>query len=89
MTDLLDRYWKLVVIWVLSLIAVGSISSVAQVRSRGFDPPLQLPTILSGNDVGFRVDRTQDGIPVGTLVVRIDGVWVAPESSPRGSATPR
>jgi hypothetical protein len=34
------------------------------------------PTVVFGNDVGFRIERTQDGIPVGKVVVRIDGTWV-------------
>ena len=82
MTDLLSRYWKLAAVWALSLIVVGSMSSSAQVRP-GFQSLLELPTILSGSDVGFRIERTRDGIPVGTIVVRVDGRWVAAESSPR------
>jgi hypothetical protein len=26
--------------------------------------------------MGFRIESTKDGIPVGKIVVRIDGVWV-------------
>jgi hypothetical protein len=77
------RVWKLTLAWMLSLVAVGAIASVltsAQVR-----PPLALgepqpitegTTILTGSDIGFRVERTQDGVPIGTLVVRVDGRWV-------------
>jgi len=33
-------------------------------------PPLltEGTTILSGSDIGFRIERTQDGVPIGTLV---------------------
>jgi hypothetical protein len=38
------------------------------------------PRVLSGADLGFRVDGTaRDGAPIGTIVVRIDGKWVAPQ----------
>jgi hypothetical protein len=51
-------------------------------------PPLAVPQqgqlkIISGDDLGFRVDRyrangndTEKGTPLGTLMVRIDGKWV-------------
>lgn len=36
--------------------------------------------VLSGSDVGFRIDgRSRDGVPIGALVVRIDGKWVSPQ----------
>jgi hypothetical protein len=84
MTTNTARVWKLTLAWMLSLVAVGALASVltsAQAR-----PPLVLglpsaeitegTTILSGSDIGFRVERTQDGVPIGTLVVRVDGRWV-------------
>ena len=37
------------------------------------------PTILSGPDIGFRVQSRNGETPVGTLVVRVDGKWVAPQ----------
>jgi len=76
------RVWKVALAWMLSLVAVGAIASVltsAQVRLQTpGQPPLMTEgtTILSGSDVGFRVERTQDGVPIGTLVVRVDGRWV-------------
>jgi hypothetical protein len=30
--------------------------------------------------VGFRLERVRDGVPVGQVVVRIDGRWVEPQS---------
>jgi hypothetical protein len=72
----LMRHWKLGILWALSLVLVGAISSSAQVqRGRPF-PVTEQPTVVSGADLGFRVERTQDGIPVGKVVVRIDGRWV-------------
>jgi hypothetical protein len=38
------------------------------------------PRVLSGSDLGFRVDATaRDGAPIGAIVVRIDGKWVSPQ----------
>jgi len=42
-------------------------------------PPLSqdAPTVLTGSDFGFRVDSwSQDGTPVGKIVIRHDGKWV-------------
>ena len=41
-------------------------------------PRSQAPVILSGPDIGFRLDvqGLADGRPTGRLVVRIDGRWV-------------
>jgi hypothetical protein len=82
MAALLTRHWKLAIVWALSLLAVGAISSSAQAQRPGGWPGLpfsfltESPTVVSGNDVGFRIERTQDGIPIGRLVVRVDGRWV-------------
>ena len=38
------------------------------------------PRVLSGSDLGFRVDGiAKDGAPIGTIVVRVDGKWVSPQ----------
>jgi hypothetical protein len=82
MARLLTRHWKLAILWALSLVAVGAISSLAQAQGPGQRSGLQFnfltesPTVVSGNDVGFRIERTQDGILIGRLVVRVDGRWV-------------
>jgi hypothetical protein len=37
---------------------------------------LVAPTIIAGPDLGFRVESAQNNIPIGKIVVRIDGHWV-------------
>ena len=38
------------------------------------------PRVLTGSDLGFRIDGTaRDGAPVGAIVLRIDGKWVSPQ----------
>jgi hypothetical protein len=67
----------LAVIWVASIVATGAWAT-AQAPSPS-SPPVQLPTIISGNDVGFRVESLRGNTPVGTLVIRINGQWVDAE----------
>jgi hypothetical protein len=74
----LTLHWKVAILWALSLIVVSVISSSAQdprIRPRGVNPT-ETPTVVSGNDVGFRIERTEDGIPAGRVVVRVNGRWV-------------
>jgi hypothetical protein len=55
-----------VVIWLGSLVGVG-VWAQTQPQQR----------VISGNDLGFRVDGQQrDGTPIGKLVVRMNGQWV-------------
>jgi hypothetical protein len=78
MAALLTRHWKLAILWALSLLAVGAISSSAQAQRLGLGSLFitESPTVVSGNDVGFRIERARDGILIGRLVVRVDGRWV-------------
>jgi hypothetical protein len=73
--------WKLIVLWALSLVVVGVLSASAQ-----NDRLTISPQFVNGDDIGFRIERTVDGVPVGRLVVRVDGRWVNVESP---SSTPR
>jgi hypothetical protein len=34
------------------------------------------PTVISGNDIGFRMEGRRGTAAVGRLVVRVDGQWV-------------
>ena len=62
----------LTVLWVLSLLIVSSV-----VRAQAYPiEPLPEPRIISGPDLGFRVEGMQRGVPVGRLVIRVDGRWV-------------
>jgi hypothetical protein len=51
----------------------------------------QAPMILSGSDIGFRVDRQRSGNLgrlTGAWVVRVNGQWVEPDTSgPRPLST--
>ncbi len=63
---------RLAVLWFVSLVIVSALTAalaVAQTR-------LPEPRVLSGSDIGFRVEgRDLSGNPTGTFVVRIGGEW--------------
>lgn len=47
------------------------------VRPIGPDGKQAEPLVLSGTDVGFRVDHEEaDGTRTGALVVKVDGRWI-------------
>ncbi len=60
---------RIVVLWLLSLLAVAGLASSLTAQAQ--------QTILSGSDLGFRVERMgTSGQPVGTLMVRVNGKWM-------------
>jgi hypothetical protein len=64
-------------LWAASVVVTGA---WAQTPAPLPPAPLaQAPTILSGSDLGFRVDRRNGSVPVGALVVRMNGQWVEVE----------
>ena len=72
----ITQAWKLVLMWVVSLIVVAVAASTlawAQTTGEG--------RVISGNDLGFRVDTVRGGVPTGRLVVRINGRWVEAKES--------
>ena len=66
-----SRYWKIGLLWALSLLTVGYVSAAAQTFLL-----TETPQVVAGNDVGFRIERTENGIAVGKIVVRVDGRWI-------------
>jgi len=66
-----------VVVLVVSLLAIVSTVLMGQSRT----PAVSDPVVLSGDDLGFRIDRHEGGRPIGTWVVRLNGRWVEPKSA--------
>jgi hypothetical protein len=64
----------LILLWALSLIIVGVFAYAQAPTQRG-----TTPTVLSGSDIGFRVERPGRDAVAGTFVVRINGEWVRAE----------
>jgi hypothetical protein len=59
----------LVVLWALSLIIVGALAHAQTPAQRN-----NAPTIITGSDIGFRVERQQGDRVTGTFIVRINGI---------------
>lgn len=61
------------VLCLLALLAAGA-AAASLTLAQTAQPQ---PRIVSGDDIGFRVDSTdRTGRPVGTLMVRVNGEWV-------------
>jgi hypothetical protein len=58
---------------------LGTLLAGVWLRAQTIQP--QAPTIISGPDLGFRVDSRKGNTLVGGLLVRINGQWVEVESS--------
>jgi hypothetical protein len=62
-------------LWVASLLLVATIARAQKApRSNASEPE-----VIAGPSVGFRVDSYNGSTPVGELVVRRNGSWVAVE----------
>ena len=84
--------------WVLWLILVamfvGAEVPQTQTPPAAIQPPLDRglsrgpnspsPPVIAGNDLGFRVENARDGLPVGKLVIRINGHWVEAQLATTG-----
>lgn len=66
------RIAMLAVLWVATLLIVATIAR-AQVHPIN---PLPEPKVVFGPDFGIRIEGEQNGVPVGPLVVKINGKWV-------------
>jgi len=74
-------------VWVMTIVATG-LWVHAQSSPRVLPParpaPVpspnennEIPTIISGNDIGFRVESwRKDGTPIGRIVVHQEGKWL-------------
>src|SRR5436190_11252837 len=72
--DIVKSYYKrigFIVIWAASLVFVSEWGHTQTASNSG------TPTIISGNDLGFRVDERIGDVVAGTLVVRMNGEWLA------------
>ena len=46
------------------------------------------PSVISGADIGFRVERTERDAAVGRLMVRVNGKWMEAQFSSRPNIFP-
>jgi hypothetical protein len=73
---------RLLAVMCILIVALVAARSWAQVPVPRAVVPVPTPTVISGNDIGFRVEGLRGRTtPVGRLVIRVDGQWVEPEIS--------
>jgi hypothetical protein len=82
MKSRLSRRLVFVLAWVISVTAAGALGRAAAQRSN------DEPAIVSGADIGFRIDGIDSGVRKGRLVVRVDGKWVDAEVTSRMHVRP-
>ena len=62
---------KLALAWILSLMVVATASRLTLAQTGTSDKK-----VVSGNDLGFRIDSERGGVPTGHFVIRVNGNWV-------------
>lgn len=78
------RAWTFLgVLWLVSLVAVGSIT-----YAQSLQPAPAPPNMITGPDLGFVVEHQKGGIAFGQLIVRVDGQWRRAAGSARGHVVP-
>jgi hypothetical protein len=76
--------FRLALIWLLSLFAVGAWAQGRRGQQPGLDNVTVIVSVISGDDIGFRVESWNGNVPEGRWVVRSpmsNGRWVEPLSS--------
>lgn len=67
------------VLWPVTTLLLGGALAATWAHAQAPRRPSAAPTVISGSDIGFRVDSFKGTTPVGRLVVRVNGDWVEPE----------
>jgi hypothetical protein len=65
---------RAIVVGSLILVLLGAYVGGQVIRER---KPVTPPVVLSGGDVGFQITAREGTTPVGSIVVRENGKWVA------------
>jgi hypothetical protein len=69
----------LIVVWLVSMMwayAQAPVQPAPPLTPRGLPPGQDEPArIISGNDIGFRVEDVRNNRLVGRFVVRVNGQW--------------
>jgi hypothetical protein len=78
---MLSRRATVVVLWLVSMFIAGVLGYAQTPLPPRAPRSTEPPTVISGNDLGFRVDARKGNTPLGRFVVRVDGQWVEIEES--------
>jgi hypothetical protein len=66
----------IVVVVAIALVSLVSGWLSAQAYQLRSVTPVQPAVVMSGGDIGFRIEGRSGDVQVGTLVVKIDGRWM-------------
>ncbi|MEQ1870703.1 MAG: hypothetical protein ABL961_11825 [Vicinamibacterales bacterium] len=72
----ITQAWRLALVWAVSLIAIG-VAAAALTLAQGAPDK----RVVSGSDLGFRVESDRNGVPTGRFVIRVNGQWVEVKES--------
>lgn len=79
---------RFVLLWAASLVFVGVWASAQQVPPAAQPPQEVVPSVLSGPNIGFRLEGRSGSTPVVRIVIRKDAnsPWIAADlaSAPTG-----
>jgi hypothetical protein len=67
-------------LWIVVVVVVLTGARWAYAQAIAVNPVT--PAVLTGGDFGFRIEGDRAGTPVGELVVKVNGRWVAADFSP-------
>ena len=65
--------------WTVTLLAFVLVAASVLVTAQAVMVRPVPPTVLSGDDVGLRIEGDRGGTPIGTIVVKQNGEWVEAE----------
>ena len=71
-----------------AMLGTATLVGAGWVSAQSAQNPAPGRTVISGDDIGFRVEGYADGRPIGTLVVRVNGVWMEADYAPRHRTMP-
>jgi hypothetical protein len=58
-------------------VAAATLLAGVQTTAQSVQVERVTPRVMTGSEVGFRVEGLRGGTPVGTIVVQVNGQWVA------------
>jgi hypothetical protein len=60
----------------LALVIVGALAGIFRLSAQAIGTTPVTPYVVTGGDLGFRIEGLRGNTPIGQLVVKVDGKWV-------------
>ena len=68
---------KKAILIAVAMLIVGLVAGWTSAQVLRQTVPVDPPVVVSGSDIGFRIEGRRGDVQVGSIVVRVDGKWVA------------